>query len=66
MPYADGWRPPAKTIDQGKMNTTIAKLVAANEHKGEEAVEVGMGSIKALEAAIGSILKMPQSMCSVM
>ncbi len=47
------------------MNKTLFKLIAANEHKGEEAVDIGLGTIKAIEAAIGSLLKMP-SLCSVM
>ena len=47
------------------MNKTISKLIAANEHKGEEALEVGMGTIQALEMVIGNFIKMP-SMCSVM
>ena len=47
------------------MQEAIFKLVAANEQKEEEAVEVGFGTVKVLETAIGSLLKMP-GMCSVM
>ena len=47
------------------MNKTLFKLLAANDHKGEEAVDIGLGTVKVMEAAIGSLLKMP-SLCSVM
>ncbi|RMZ87691.1 hypothetical protein DV736_g5085, partial [Chaetothyriales sp. CBS 134916] len=57
FPYAEGWRPPAETITQQKMNKTMLKLVAANKHKGEEAVQLVVGTFQAIVAAA---LQLPQ------
>jgi len=66
IPYAEGWRPPAK-LDQTMMNHAIFKLIEENPHKAEEAETVGLGTFHALEAAILSLIKVPSpSMCVVM
>jgi len=65
LPYNEGWRPPTHSIDQPLMNKTIFNLIAANEHKGEEARQAGVGTIQAMKAVVESFIKFP-STCSVM
>ncbi|KIW04492.1 uncharacterized protein PV09_04249 [Verruconis gallopava] len=65
-PYKEGWRPP-KIVDQSMMRHVITKLMEANEDKAEEAVLVGLGTVRALEAAVASLIKVSSpSYCSVM
>lgn len=54
LPYAEGWRPPAK-FDQSMMNHAILELIKANEYALEEAKMVGMGTLEALKAGVMSI-----------
>ena len=56
FPWKEGWRPPANVIDQGVMNKTIFDLMAANEHKAEEAIIAGVGTVEALKKVIGSLM----------
>ncbi|KAF2399119.1 Cloroperoxidase [Trichodelitschia bisporula] len=65
LPFAEGWRKPAQPINQTLMNKTIFSLVSANEHKAEEATEVGVGTIQALKTVVESFIKVP-SICTVM
>ena len=52
-------------IDQDVVNKTIFDLMAANEHKGEEAVIAGFSTVQALENVVRSLVKTP-SVCNVM
>jgi len=65
FPYAEGWRAPQHSIDQSLMNKTIFNLISANEHKGQEAIQAGVGTVTALKAVVGSFTKVP-SMCTIM
>ena len=56
FPWKEGWRPPADVIDQGVMSKTIFDLMAANEHKAEEAMIAGVGTVEALKKVIGSLV----------
>lgn len=54
LPYAEGWRPPAK-IDQSDLNHGYAEMIKGGEHGGEEAVLVGIGTLVGLKEAILSL-----------
>jgi len=63
LPYKEGWRPSERPITQMDMNHMIFSLIKANEHRGEEAAEVGLGTIHAVTAAVHSLLP---TFCTVM
>jgi len=65
FPYAEGWRPPTHAVDQTLMNKTIFSLISANEHKGQEAIQAGVGTFQALTTVVQSFIKVP-STCNVM
>jgi hypothetical protein len=65
FPYAEGWRTPKQPIDQALMNKTISHLIGGNEHKGQEAIMVGVGTIEALKTVVTSFVKVP-SACTIM
>jgi hypothetical protein len=63
LPFNEGWRAPTKPITQTDMNHLIFSLVKANEHKAEEATQVGLGTVHAVTAAVTSILP---TYCTIM
>jgi len=65
LPYAEGWRAPKQPIDQTLMNKTISHLVGTHEHKGEEAIQAGVGTVEALKTVVMSFVKVP-SACTIM
>lgn len=65
LPYNEGWRPPTDPVDQLVMNKTIFNLIAANENKGQEAIQAGVGTIQAMKAVVESFIKVP-SVCIIM
>jgi hypothetical protein len=65
LPYAEGWRKPTHTIDQPLMNKVIFNLISTNEHKGEEALQAGVGTVTALKTVVQSFIKVP-SVCTIM
>lgn len=56
LPFKEGWRPSPTPITQSDMNHLILNLVKVNDHKAEEAQEVGMGTIHAVTAAVSSLM----------
>lgn len=65
FPFAEGWRTPEHPIDQPLMNKTIFSLISANEHKGQEALQAGVGTVSGLTAVVQSFIKVP-SACNIM
>jgi len=63
LPFNEGWRPNERPVTQSYMNHLIFKLIMANEHKGAEASEVGLGSIHAVTNAVTSIMP---TYCTIM
>jgi hypothetical protein len=47
------------------MNKVISHLISAHEHKGEEAIQVGVGTVEALKTVVTSFVKVP-SACTIM
>jgi len=65
LPYKEGWRPPTQEVSQMLMNKTIYNLIAANEHKGEEAITAGVGTIQVMKNVVESFIKVPSN-CNIM
>jgi hypothetical protein len=47
------------------MNKVMAHLISTHEHKEQEAVEVGVGTVEALKSVVTSFVKVP-SACTIM
>jgi hypothetical protein len=56
LPYQEGWRPGAHPIVQKDVTHSIFSLIHENKHKAVEALEVGLGTVHAVESAVTSIL----------
>jgi hypothetical protein len=63
VPYKEGWRKSEKPVTQMDMNYLIFNLIKANDHKAEEAADVGLGTIHAVTAAVSSVMP---SFCTIM
>ena len=63
MPVKEGWKKFDSPIHQTDMNHLLFRLFDANEHKSEEAVQVGLGTIHAVNNAVQSMMP---DYCSVM
>ena len=63
LPVKEGWKKHDTPIQQTDMNHLIFKLIFANEHKVEEAAQVGLGTIHAVNNAVESMMG---DYCSVM
>lgn len=65
LPYKEGWRPPTQEVSQPVMSKAIFNLIAANEHKGEEAITAGVGTIQVMKTVVESFIKVPSN-CNIM
>ena len=63
LPYEEGWRPAAHPIISEDLRHSIFNLIQANEHKSAEALEVGLGTVHAVQNAVTSLLP---SYCVIM
>lgn len=65
LPHREGWRPPTSEISQIMMNKAIFNLIAANEHKVEEARISGLGTLQIMREVVEGFVKFRGS-CNVM
>ncbi|QDS76651.1 hypothetical protein FKW77_008188 [Venturia effusa] len=65
LPYREGWRPSTSEISQTMMHKAMFNLIAANEHKADEAKIAGLGTIQIMKEVVESFVKFPSN-CTIM
>jgi len=56
LPFKEGWRPPP-TLNRSMLQQTVGKLIEENDHKTDEAVTVGLGTVEVLRSVVVNMSK---------